>query len=359
VIYLWPYLTVVDIYLIRSSTKLAVLNTLKAAGSPLSLAEILQFPEENIAERTLRRWLAVWVEQGIVVRTGNKRSTRYAYQREYIYPSILDKGFLANVPADRRATVLQQIRDLWTHTSTALEGNTLTLGDTHAVLALGLTVSGKPLAEHQEIVGHAKAIDILYQSLYVPLDKELICNLHRAVQTQIVHDIYQPVGDWKIEKNGVYSVTRSDQQVYIEYADPSDVDMLMDSLIQYINGFSPDSIDLENAANVYARVHMGFVHIHPFCDGNGRMARLIANLLLLKAGLPPLVISQSMRRQYISCLAEYQLATGKLDEDTGVWPDADRLKEFTEFCQSAYTETKALIQQARQSRRKEILPADR
>jgi Fic family protein len=120
----------------------------------------------------------------------------------------------------------------------------------------------------------------------------------------------------------------------------------MDNLVHYINRFSLGSMDLENAANTYARVHMGFVHIHPFYDGNGRMARLIANLLLLKAGLPPLVISQSTRQQYITCLADYQLATGKLNKGTGVWPDDDRLKEFAEFCQSSYSETKSLIQVA-------------
>ena len=323
---------------------MAVLNALKAAGNPLSLSEISQISGENIAERTLRRWLAVWVEQGVVVRTGNKRSTRYLYQRKHFYPPILDAGFLAMVPVDLRTAVLAQIRDLWTHTSTALEGNTLSLGDTHAVLAMGLTVSGKPLAEHQEIVGHAKAIDILYQSLYKPLDKQLIFDLHRATQTEIVHDIYQQVGNWKNEKNGAYSVTSSNQQIYIEYADPSDVDTLMGNLVNYINSFSPDNIDLGIAANIYARVHMGFVHIHPFYDGNGRMARLIANLLLLKAGLPPLIINQSMRQQYITCLADYQLAIGKLNKGTGVWPDEDRLKEFSAFCQSAYAETKKLIQ---------------
>jgi hypothetical protein len=151
----------------------------------LSLSEILNLSEESIAERSLRRWLATWVEQGIVVRTGNKRGTRYVYQGKYIYPPILDRGFLALVPADHRAAVLAQIRDLWTHTSTALEGNTLSLGDTHAVLAMGLTVSGKPLAEHQEIVGHAKAIDILYQGLYKPLDKQLIFDLHRAYKRKL------------------------------------------------------------------------------------------------------------------------------------------------------------------------------
>ncbi len=54
------------------------------------------------------------------------------------------------------------IRDIWTHTSTAIEGNTLSLGETSFVLNEGLTISGKKIKEHNEIIGHSKAITILY-----------------------------------------------------------------------------------------------------------------------------------------------------------------------------------------------------
>lgn len=53
--------------------------------------------------------------------------------------------FYAKLDADIKATLLAQIRNLWTHTSTAIEGNSLTLGDTAFVLEEGLTVAGKPL----------------------------------------------------------------------------------------------------------------------------------------------------------------------------------------------------------------------
>jgi hypothetical protein len=51
-----------------------------------------------------------------------------------------------------------------------------------------------------------------------------------------------------------------------------------------------------------------------------------------------------MQQQYITRLADYQLATGKLNKAKGIWPDDDRLKEFAEFCHKAYAETKKLIQ---------------
>ena len=154
-----------------NTKKLAVLSQLKKAQSPLSLPEISVLMAGTIPERTLRRWLAVWVESGVLQRTGQKRGTHYQLINSTLIDGIADPAgkykspltytFLNDIPRHRRPAFLEQIRDLWTHNSTALEGNTLTLGDTHAVLGLGLTISGKPLREHQEILGHAKAIELL------------------------------------------------------------------------------------------------------------------------------------------------------------------------------------------------------
>ncbi len=64
---------------------------------------------------------------------------------------------LQHLDEDIRLALLRQVRDLWTHSSTAIEGNTLTLGETKFVLEEGLTISGKPLKDHQEVVGQARA----------------------------------------------------------------------------------------------------------------------------------------------------------------------------------------------------------
>jgi Fic family protein len=70
--------------------------------------------------------------------------------------------FLQNLDNDIHDALLAQLRNLWTHTSTAIEGNTLTLGETAFVLEEGLTISGKPLKDHEEVVGHARAIELVY-----------------------------------------------------------------------------------------------------------------------------------------------------------------------------------------------------
>ena len=88
---------------------------------------------------------------------------------------------------------------------------------------------------------------------------------------------------------------------------------------------------------------MGIVHIHPFWEGNGRIARLLANIPLLRAGLPPLTIPQDERRTYIQILANYQIAIGQLNGATDVWPNASRLMEFSQFCASCYAPTEKLV----------------
>lgn len=205
--------------------KLAVLSQLKNSQSSVSLPELSALMLDSIPERTLRRWLVEWVESGILERTGKKRGTRYQFIKDPVFnqlgvaePSSDSESepkvsFLKNIPKYKREAVLEQIRDLWTHNSTALEGNTLTLSDTHAVLGMGLTISGKPLREHQEIVGHAKAIDIIYQSIAKPLTKDLIFDLHKAVQAEVINDIFKPLGAWKVEINGTYAVSYIDNRV--------------------------------------------------------------------------------------------------------------------------------------------------
>ncbi len=93
--------------------------------------------------------------------------------------------FLKDLDNDIREALLVQLRNLWTHTSTAIEGNTLTLGETAFILEEGLTISGKPLKDHEEVVGHAKAIDLVYDFIRTgaDLNENDLLDLHKAVQT--------------------------------------------------------------------------------------------------------------------------------------------------------------------------------
>jgi Fic family protein len=261
--------------------------------------------------------------------------------------NITDLEPLAGLNSDIRAALLCQVRDLWTHGSTAIEGNTLTLSETKFVIEEGLTVSGKPLKDHQEVVGHARAIELIYSWLDSDVTVERLFDLHRAVQTAVVADIYKPYEAWKLEPNGTYAVTQEEAQTFIEYARPCDVPTLMDAWLGELNRLCRSGLGEANAIDAYAHLHLGFVHIHPFWDGNGRMARLLANLTLLRSGHLPLVIDASERRRYIDTLANYEIAGGQLDPATGVWPRLDLEGPFRQFCRDAYRATRDLVAKAR------------
>jgi fido (protein-threonine AMPylation protein)/DNA-binding transcriptional ArsR family regulator len=333
-----------DVMMAHKSKKLAALAILKQLAEPVGIS-MLAARLGPVPARSLRRWLNAWVEEGVIEKSGQGRATRYRYCLAEADPTA-SLAFLAGLDSDLRQSLLKQLRDLWTHNSTAIEGNTLTLGDTHFVLEEGLTISGKPLKDHQEVIGHAKAIELLYQALSEPLSEPFIFNLHTAILTEKITDIYKPIGAWKVEANGTYAITEGGSQTFIEYALPVHVPGLMSELVNYVNSIDTESLNLNNAHQYYARIHMGIAHIHPFWDGNGRIARLLANLPLLKAGLPPLVIPQEQRREYIQALANYQISVGQLDETSGIWPSASHLEDFTHFCASIYSTTRVLVDNA-------------
>ncbi len=258
---------------------------------------------------------------------------------------------MKHLDPDLQAALQTQLRDLWTHTSTALEGNTLTLGDTSFVLKEGLTVAGKPLKDHQEVVGHARAIDLLHE--YLQQDSGLgeteLFALHKAVQTEAVFDYYKPVGAWKNEPNSTAGTVDNRQGIF-EYAAPAHIPALMESWfalyqeqMQKIEA-EPDNPNI--ALTAYVRLHAAFVRIHPFADGNGRMARLVANLPVLRAGLPPIIIPREQRKEYIDALSAWHFAAGQIKAGDELLSEMEKLESFTELCRQAWQASISLVEEA-------------
>lgn len=257
-------------------------------------------------------------------------------------------AFLNGLDADLQQSLLKAIRNLWTHTSTALEGNTLSLGETAFVLEEGLTISGKPLKDHQEIVGHARAIGLLVELVGTdkPVAKEDVFTLHRAVQTSVALDTQCPVGAWKNAPNGTQTVDADGQIRFIEYASPGEVPVLMAAWLDDLNR-SMAHWTTQKAADVYAGLHLAFVRVHPFCDGNGRMARLLANLPLLRAGLPPIVIPRERRLDYLRLLSAYDMEVGPARAGMPTLPPSGDIGPFKAFCADCSRVMDDLIEQAR------------
>jgi len=256
--------------------------------------------------------------------------------------------FFSDLPDDIRDGLIKQLTALWTFDSTSIEGNTLTLGETVKVLELGLTISGKPLKDHEEVYGHAKAIELIYDLI----QKEKIAatnlfDLHRCVMQKGPIDSLRPVGDWKRDFNGTTGV-RNGKPIYMEYAAPADTPVLMSRWIKQFNRKLRSATSTTRAINVYAWAHLSLVRIHPFFDGNGRVARLIANLPLLKCGHPPLLISLERRAEYIDLLWDYESAVGVVKRDDRLLPLHPAIAAFKVMLREEWREAVRIVEEAHQ-----------
>lgn len=254
--------------------------------------------------------------------------------------------FYEDLPADIQESLLKQITSLWTYDSTAIEGNTLTLGETVKVLELGLTISGKPLKDHEEVYGHAKAIELIYDLINKEkVDKEDLFNLHRCVMQKSPIDYQRPVGNWKQDYNGTTGV-KDGKPVYMEYASPQETPRLMTRWLTEFNRRLGAATTPTKAINVYAWAHLTFVRIHPFFDGNGRIARLIANLPLLRCGQPPVMISMERRSEYIDLLWNYQNASGVIRAADRLLPPHEMITKFKQMLRDEWKESIRLVADA-------------
>lgn len=201
------------------------------------------------------------------------------------------------------------MRVQWTHHSTALEGNSLTLGDTAFVLQEGLAVGGKPLKDHLAVIGHAKAIDLLYALIdrQKQVTADDVHSLHKMVQVADALDASATIRRWKIEANGTTATLSSHTQQWHEYARPDDIPLLMGTWLQDLDGVRQTSGDCLDA---YTDLHLGFAAIHPYADGNGRLARLLANIPVIEGGAPPILVPQDRRRDYIMLMGDWSIARG-------------------------------------------------
>jgi len=258
--------------------------------------------------------------------------------------------FFQHLDSDIKAALKAQLRDLWTHTSTALEGNRLTLGETKFVIEEGLTVSGKPLNDHHEVVGHARAIDLIYALIgKTEIEDTDLFELHKAVMSQVVVAVYKPLGAWKNEPNGTYFFNdQTQQQDFYEYATPEETPVLMDKWLDVFNQRIANQLSQKDALSAYADLHVSFVNIYPFFDGNGRIARLISNIPVLKSGYPPIFIPLEKRKDYIEMLIKYQLDAGLPAADKEFIKHGQSLAEFYAFCFENWKQSLNLVDRAHQ-----------
>jgi len=225
---------------------------------------------------------------------------------------------LRPINKEQEARIMQKFRLDWNYHSNNLEGNSLTYGETKALLFFNITAQGKPLKDHLEVTGHNEAINLVID--VVKGDYPLTQNFIRELHTLLLKEPYQvdaqtpdgnptkkwvQVGSYKTSPNHVQ--TKTGEMFYFATPEETPAKMadLMDWYAEKIEG-----ADI-NPILIAAEFHYKFITIHPFDDGNGRTARILMNFILMRSGYPPVIIKTEDKANYFAAL---QLAdTGNVE----------------------------------------------
>jgi Fic family protein len=221
-------------------------------------------------------------------------------------------------------TNLEHAHDLeLTYSSNAIEGNTLSAGETALVVERGITIAGKPLKDHLEALDHFDALCWVRALAHeaAPLRESDIRNLHRLVMQRSVPETAGSYAD-----RARFVVTDSGRR---GFPSPTEVPALMGDFARWLAA-APATPETAFAA------HRRLVEIHPFNDGNGRTARLLMNLLLLRGGWPPIAVRPEDRPAYLRALDHAQAGRGTASFDRLLYERLDAaLAEYVRAAQQA------------------------
>ncbi|MCB0186119.1 MAG: Fic family protein [Caldilineaceae bacterium] len=216
---------------------------------------------------------------------------------------------LRPIDREQELRVLQKFRLDWNYHSNALEGNTLTYGETRAFLLHGVTAQGKPFRDYLDMKGHQAALEQLEEIVRQnqPLTEADIRELHKIL---LIEPYEMPamtlsgtpttrrvaIGQYKTVSNSVRTSTGA---IHF-YASPEETPARMGDLMAWYR--QAWDVGTLHPLLIAATFHFRFVEIHPFDDGNGRMARLLMNLILMQAGYVPVIINTNTKGEYLLAL---------------------------------------------------------
>ncbi len=207
--------------------------------------------------------------------------------------------------------IMQKFRLDWNYHSNHIEGNSLTYGETKALILFNITAQGKPLKDHIEIAGHDEAIkwieDVVKKNR--PLTEHFIRSIHQLLlKNPYEVDALTPngeptkkkikIGEYKSTPNHVKTKTGE----IFRFATPEETPAKMMDLIAWYKS-EIENKDVEPIL-LASEFHYKFIRIHPFDDGNGRTARILMNFILMRFGYPPVIIKTEDKENYYSVLRQ-------------------------------------------------------
>ena len=224
------------------------------------------------------------------------------------------------------------------YNSNHIEGNTLTYGQTELLLLFGKIVGEANFRDCEEM----KASNVGLQMMLVessdkqlPLTQNFIRTLHRTllredytvyrmlpggVQTSyVIH-----AGQYKTRPNSV--ITRYGDR--FEYASPEETPALMTDLVDWYNQAEKEG--KYSPVELAALFHYRYIRIHPFEDGNGRIARLLVNYILTRHDYPMIVVRSRNKGEYLEALHAADLFVGNIPSD-GAHASLQEIRPFVQY----------------------------
>lgn len=204
------------------------------------------------------------------------------------------------------------------YNSNHIEGNTLTYGQTEILLLFGKIVGEADVSDVYEMTASNVGLKMMEEEAHLketPLTQHFIRTLHKTLLRED-YTVYRtlPVGvqtsyvihagQYKSRPNSV--ITRYGDR--FEYATPDETPALMSDLVDWYN-------DAERSGKftpieLAAMFHYRYIRIHPFEDGNGRIARLMVNYILSRHNYPMIVVRSRKKKQYLEALHRTDLTVG-------------------------------------------------
>jgi Fic family protein len=207
----------------------------------------------------------------------------------------------------------------WTYHSNAIEGNTLSLVETKLVLEEGITIGGKQLREHLEVINHSEAISFVEEQIINQKDltEYILKNIHYLVLKNIDD---KNAGTYRSINVGISGSQHT----------PPHFLQVPEAMKELFTWYAENTQAL-HPVELAALFHFKFVFIHPFADGNGRTARLLLNLILMQNGYPPIIIKADPKDRL-----EYYTALEKASVDNDLKSFLQLIIKCTELSLKRY-----------------------
>lgn len=225
--------------------------------------------------------------------------------------------------------------------SNHMEGNTLTYGQTELLLMFGKVIGEGDLKDYVDMKASEVGMKMMQdeaQLKEMPLTQNFIRQLHKTLLRED-YTVYRNLpggmttsyvihaGQYKTRPNSV--ITRYGDR--FEYASPEETPALMADLVEWYN--EAEASGEYSPVELAALFHYRYIRIHPFEDGNGRIARLLVNYILARHGWPMIVVRSRIKQDYLEALHQSDVETGPNPSD-GAHAAMRQIGKFLRFFKS-------------------------